>query len=769
MKSTQPVLDRTSVVDSNFKQALTNLHFPPAKDTSTLRDIDLNQAKCLDIFDSQLVSRHLDLLARRLKETGAAFYTIGSSGHENNAVLGHVFGIEDMAFLHYRSGAFMIQRSKQLKGQPKDSNSIIKDNILSLMAAKEDPISSGRHKVFGSLALNVPPQTSTIASHLPKSVGAAYGLTKAKELGLKDKKIRNLVLCSFGDASFNHACTQTSLNSAQFIAHNHYPLPLLFICEDNGIGISVPTPSDWIQSNVQGRTGLHYIQANGLSMADTYRAAKEAEHILRDRQEPVFLHLKTVRLMGHAGSDIESVYRSQIEIEKTESDDPLIHNAKLLIDAGYATPKALAQRYDNTRRLVDSEAEKLSGKLGLQSVAEIKASILPAPNQKQQPHLPTIEARQETFGKGWSQLGKPRNLNQHINAALTDLMLQYSNAIILGEDIGAKGGVYNVTSGLQKRFGQRRVMDTILDETTILGMAIGMSAQGLLPIPEIQFLAYTHNAIDQLRGEAATLSFFSNQQFTNPMVIRIASLAYQKGFGGHFHNDNAIAFLREIPGIIIACPSNGADAAKMLKELFYQAHCNGRVCLFLEPIALYMTKDLHTEGDGLWMSPYHASKDKPSIDEPSADEQAASRIPLGTVAAFYSDDNEINSNKKIDIAIISYANGAYLSRQAQKQLQEQHGISSKLIDLRWLAPLPEAQLKEQLIGVEKTLIVDECRRTGSLSEQILSWISENCELRPRVSRLTAEDCFIPIGKSWQYLLPTKDSIVDAAIKLQSQD
>src|SRR5690554_8156243 len=134
-----------------------------------------------------------------------------------------------------------------------------------------------------------------------------------------------------------------------------------------------------------------------------------------------------------------------------------------------------------------------------------------------------------------------------------------------GEDIGRKGGVYGVTRGLQKRFGVHRVVDTLLDEQSILGLGIGLGQNGLLPIVEIQFLAYLHNAEDQLRGEAATLSFFSSGQYQNPMVIRIASLAYQKGFGGHFHNDNSIAVLRDLPGVIVACPSNGPDAANMLR------------------------------------------------------------------------------------------------------------------------------------------------------------------------------------------------------------
>ena len=142
---------------------------------------------------------------------------------------------------------------------------------------------------------------------------------------------------------------------------------------------------------------------------------------------------------------------------------------------------------------------------------------------------------------------------------------------------------------------KRRVFDTILDETTILGTAIGLAHNGFIPVPEIQFLAYLHNAEDQLRGEASTLSFFSSGQYQNPMVIRIASLAYQKGFGGHFHNDNSIAVLRDLPGVIVACPSNGPDAAKMLRTCMRLAYEEGRVVVFLEPIALYMTKDLHSQ------------------------------------------------------------------------------------------------------------------------------------------------------------------------------
>ena len=123
-------------------------------------------------------------------------------------------------------------------------------------------------------------------------------------------------------------------------------------------------------------------------------------------------------------------------------------------------------------------------------------------------------------------------------------------------------------------------------------------------MPEIQYLAYLHNAEDQLRGEAASMQFFSAGQYRNPMVVRVAGLAYQKGFGGHFHNDNAVGVLRDIPGLVIAVPARAQDAAPMLRTCLAAAHVDGTVCVFLEPIALYHTRDLHQPGDGGWLSPY---------------------------------------------------------------------------------------------------------------------------------------------------------------------
>jgi 2-oxoisovalerate dehydrogenase E1 component len=207
--------------------------------------------------------------------------------------------------------------------------------------------------------------------------------------------------------------------------------------------------------------------------------------------------------------------------------------------------------------------------------------------------------------------------------------------VLAGEDIGKKGGVYNVTSRLHSTFGKSRVLDTLLDEQSILGLAIGLAHNGFLPIVEIQFLAYLHNAEDQLRGEAATLSFFSNGQYANPMIIRVPGLGYQRGFGGHFHNDNSLAVLRDIPGLIVACPSNGRDAVLMLRECVRLAREERRVVVYVEPIAAYMTRDLHDEKDGLWTSVY---------PEPGGDEETS----LGKIG---------QHGTGTDLAMISYGNG----------------------------------------------------------------------------------------------------------------
>jgi 2-oxoisovalerate dehydrogenase E1 component len=290
---------------------------------------------------------------------------------------------------------------------------------------------------------------------------------------------------------------------------------------------------------------------------------------------------------------------------------------------------------------------------------------------------------------------------------------------------------------LQARFGPDRVIDTLLDEQSILGLAIGMAHNGFVPVPEIQFLAYLHNAEDQLRGEAATLPFFSNGQFANPMVVRIAGLGYQKGFGGHFHNDNAVAVLRDIPGLIVACPSDGAEAAMLLRECLRLAREENRVVVFLEPIALYPVRDLHAAGDGGWLRRYPG---------PGA------RLALGEVGV---------AGAGTDLAIVTYGNGRFLAEAARPEI-EAAGIGLRVIDLRWLVPLPGPALLAALAGCRRVLVVDECRRSAGPSEGVVTLLVEAGV--GGVSRLAAEDSFIATGPAYAATLPSREGIVAAALR-----
>jgi len=698
------------------------------------------------VFEDQLTSRQLDVVARELKKTNRSFYTIGSAGHENNAVVGARTRRTDPAFLHYRSGGFVMARARQLPG-----STPVLDTLLGVVASSDDPIAQGRHKVWGSRPLWIPPQTSTIASHLPKAMGLAFSLARARRLGVENELPDDaIVVCSFGDASANHATALSAINTARYAVRLGQPMPLLLVCEDNGTGISVPTPDGWIAETFGNQAHLRYVHAEG-DIDAIWDAAGEAVDHVREHRQPAFLHLRTVRLWGHAGSDAEQAYRSLAEIEEVESRDPLLANARVLVETGAATPAELKTLVAETRARVLAVGEEAARHPRLQTTEEVVAPLAPvrrahAATRAATP-LATRDERLASFGtlpEEGSQAA--RTLAASLNAALADELLRRPELLLFGEDVGRKGGVYGVTVGLQKRFGAARVFDTLLDETSILGIAQGAAHIGLLPIPEIQYLAYLHNALDQIRGEAASLQFFSAGQFRNPMVLRVPGLAYQKGFGGHFHNDNSIGALRDIPGLIIAAPALGDDAARMLRGSVALAAEEGRVVVFLEPIALYHERDLHDEADAGWLTDYPAP---PAVLLPGEIGQ-------------YGDEGQV------DVLLVSYANGLRLSLQAAKRLADAHGLRARVIDLRWLAPLPFEAIREQAAEVGAVVVVDECRATGGgVADAIVADLAEHA-IGSTLSSVRAVDSFVPLGPATAAVLVGVDQIVAAAVAAASR-
>ena len=650
-------VNRAEVCDQNFIEFVQNWHGTPTRPSAADAPVSPGSLCTLgdfvELFDSQLISRHLDLMARVLRVKNKVFYTIGSSGHEGNAMVARLTRHTDPAFLHYRSGAFMAERFRKLPGSDGKPRDPIMDSALSFAASKDDPASGGRHKVWGSKPLWVLPQTSTIASHLPKAFGTAVAIEQARRIAHKlPIPEDSIAICSFGDASSNHATAQTAFNAAQWTAYQKLPTPVLFVCEDNGIGISVKTPGGWVANNFRDRNDLDYFYADGLDLAEGYEGVARAIHHCRTTRRPTFLHLRTTRVMGHAGTDFEIEWRSIEELVAVEAGDPLLRSAEIALTAGVYTKEQLLTRYEDTRKRCFAAAEDADRRPRLTDLADVLTPLAPYhPNQvnAEARRADYQEKRLAVFGsmEKLPEALPPRHMAIQINNALHDLFCKYPEALLFGEDVAQKGGVYTITKGLHKAFRNARVFNTLLDETVILGLAQGFANMGMLPLPEIQYLAYYHNACDQIRGEACSLQFFSNGQYRNPMVVRIAGLGYQRGFGGHFHNDNSIAALRDIPGLVIGCPSRGDDAAMMLRTLMALAKVDGRVCAFLEPIALYMTKDLHAAADGQWQFPY------PTPDQ---------ALTLG--------EERVYSPEAKDLVIFTFGNGVPMSLRAAREIEK---------------------------------------------------------------------------------------------------
>ena len=725
--------------DSHFVEAVRALERPSAPAPGRLGSA-LTPDRALALFDSQLASRHLDLAARWLRARGQGFYTIGSSGHEGNAAVAAALRPDDPALLHYRSGAFYVERARQVPGIDP-----VRDVLLGLVAATAEPISGGRHKVFGRKELAVLPQTSTIASHLPRALGVAFSTSRAAKLGLAGEWPADAVtVCSFGDASANHSTATGAVNAAISVSYRGLPMPLLLVCEDNGIGISVPTPDGWIAHAYGSRPGLEYFAADGCDLVDAVSTAAAAASWVRRHRKPAFLHLRTVRLMAHAGTDVETGYRRPEQISADLRADPLVSTARLLVDAGVLTPDDVLDRYERTREHVLAVAEEVTALPRLTSAVAVTAALAPrTPDRVAQVAAEASPRRDALFGAVLPEHEGPLTLAQSLNRALLDGLATHPGALVFGEDVAVKGGVYGVTRGLRKRAGSARVFDTLLDEQTVLGLALGAGVSGLLPVPEIQYLAYLHNAEDQLRGEAATLQFFSNGQYRNPMVVRIAGYGYQKGFGGHFHNDNAVGVLRDVPGLVIASPALPDDAAAMLRTCLAAAAVDGAVCAFLEPIALYHSRDLHADGDGLATAAYAPPERWADV-----------HVPLGR-ARTHGDGT--------DLTLVSFANGVHMSLRVAARL-EREGVRCRVVDLRWLAPLPVDDLLREAAATGRVLVVDETRRTGGVSEAVVTALVDG-GFDGRVRRVASEDSPIPLGDAALEVLLSEATVEAAAREL----
>jgi 2-oxoisovalerate dehydrogenase E1 component len=227
------------------------------------------------------------------------------------------------------------------------------------------------------------------------------------------------------------------------------------------------------------------------------------------------------------------------------------------------------------------------------------------------------------------------------------------------------------------------------------------------------------------------------------MVVRIAGYGYQKGFGGHFHNDDAVGVLRDVPGLVIASPGRPDDAAAMLRTCLAAAAVDGSVCAFLEPIALYHSRDLHADDDGLATASYAPPERWADV-----------HVPLGR-ARTHGDGT--------DLTLVSFANGLHMSLRVAARL-ERDGVRCRVVDLRWLAPLPVEDLLREAAATGRVLVVDETRRSGGVAEGVLAGLVD-AGFAGRMARVASADSFIPLGDAALHVLVSEADVESAARRL----
>jgi 2-oxoisovalerate dehydrogenase E1 component len=222
------------------------------------------------------------------------------------------------------------------------------------------------------------------------------------------------------------------------------------------------------------------------------------------------------------------------------------------------------------------------------------------------------------------------------------------------------------------------------------------------------------------------------------MIVRIAGLGYQKGFGGHFHNDNAVAVLRDIPGLVVACPARADDAAAMLRTCVAAAIGDSTLSVFLEPIALYHRRDLYETGDQAWLAIDHDN-----------------HVPIGRARSYGSGSEALT--------MISFGNGVPMSLRVARRLASA-GIAAQVLDLRWLAPLAVEDILAAALSTGKVLVVDETRHSGGVGEGVVTALVEAGFSGP-IQRVASQDSFVPLGAAAEHVLLSEDEIEKAALTL----
>jgi len=684
----------------------------------------LDRDQLVSAYRTMLLSRRLDDKEIQLKRQNRIFFQISGAGHE--AVLAATGQLlrpgSDWFFPYYRDRALMLA----IGMTPSEM-------LYSAVGAADDPNSGGRQMPshWGHKALNVVSSSSPTGTQFLQAVGCAEAIWRGRQLESNGGSGDELVFVSAGDGTTSEGEFWESLNTACNLG-----LPVLYLVEDNGYAISVPvevnTAGGSISKIVRGFPNILVQEVDGCDVVASYDVMRKAVEHIRAGKGPALVHAHVIRPYSHSLSDDEVLYRPPSEREVDAARDPLTTFPAWLVQQGHATEADIAAISD-----------------------EVDATILAATDDaltKEQPaedtipfgvYSPDVDPTSEQFDTEDDPQfsGNETTMVDLLNATMKDEMRRDPRIVVFGEDVAdasrrehldkvkGKGGVFKVTWGLQREFGDLRVYNTPLAEANIIGRAIGMALKGFKPVVEIQFFDYIWPAYMQLRNELATMRWRSNNAFSAPVVVRTTYGGYIRG--AVYHSQTGASLFTHCPGLRVVCPATALDAAGLLRTAI---RCEDPV-MFLEHKHLY-----------------RQTYNKAAYPGPNF------MIPLGKAKVV---------REGTDLTIVTYGATVQRAFTAANQMAEE-GISAEVIDLRSLSPWDQERVYQSVKKTNRVIVAYEDAISWGYGAEIASRIADDCFawLDAPVKRIGSTDTFVGYAPRLEdAILPQVDDFKQAIAEI----